>query len=766
MYKGIAYGGGIGAISEASDVDLSSPADGQILKYDATTQKWENDSLGDLASINKDGTSSTKYLRGDGTWQTFPTIPTVNNGQLTIQKNGSNVQTFTANQSSNATANIEVEEAVVESLSDSKPYLYRQSPAIGSRVMENALIGASVVRNQLIPITSASSSNVTNNGDGSFTVANGTTEYYILTNTLSIINGHKYLALSIGGKTSECYLRVDNAQGQPYMTGDKIFVATETASNKQAWIRAYNTTKQYKIIPMLIDLTQMFGTSIADAAYTKEQTTAGSGIAWLKSYGFFTKDYYAYNTGTLESVNPSAKKVVGFNQWDEEVETGNIDNSTGANSTASNRLRCKNYIPVLGGVAYYFDSENGKEIDLFAFDSDKNFIGVYYNGSFAVGSSYSSGVQGLSITLPQNCAFIKFKMTTSYGTTYNHDICINISKTTGTPKNGDYLPYESETYSISQSPLRGIPTLSNDAIVYDGDVRKSDGSTDRKFKEITFDNVTVSQNKIGTNAYEVYIRFSDKKAGYNNFVLPRFPYVGNSFTDVAEYSSRGYVTSGASAGDVAIKFPKSVVSTTTAAKQWLIDNGISIVYELATPTTEQLAPFDNPQISIVGGTEEWITSNDVPVGHDSEYKKLPAEWDDEYMMWLQEKAENAITECAYTSVVVNVPVSMSYTDKIVYVDFDVPTVQTYVGYTVDFSNCYVSLNAMNVALWWDDVSAFIDPEKLLGTIVSFWRNSNGVLKAQLEVRNIDLTSSDSDLAEAVLDLSFTIIGKPIITITS
>lgn len=32
---------------------------------------------GDLASVNKDGTSSTKYLRGDGTWQTFPTIPTV-----------------------------------------------------------------------------------------------------------------------------------------------------------------------------------------------------------------------------------------------------------------------------------------------------------------------------------------------------------------------------------------------------------------------------------------------------------------------------------------------------------------------------------------------------------------------------------------------------------------------------------------------------------------------------------------------------------------
>jgi hypothetical protein len=35
-----------------------------------------------------------------------PTIPTVNNGQLTIQQNGTNKATFTANQSGNATANI------------------------------------------------------------------------------------------------------------------------------------------------------------------------------------------------------------------------------------------------------------------------------------------------------------------------------------------------------------------------------------------------------------------------------------------------------------------------------------------------------------------------------------------------------------------------------------------------------------------------------------------------------------------------------------
>ena len=52
---------------------------------------------------------TTKYLREDGTWQVPPDHTyTVNNATLTIQKNGSNVATFTSNASSNVTANITV----------------------------------------------------------------------------------------------------------------------------------------------------------------------------------------------------------------------------------------------------------------------------------------------------------------------------------------------------------------------------------------------------------------------------------------------------------------------------------------------------------------------------------------------------------------------------------------------------------------------------------------------------------------------------------
>lgn len=47
-------------------------------------------------------------IQNDLGWITSSSIPAVNNGTLTIQKNGSTVQTFTANSSSNKTANIEV----------------------------------------------------------------------------------------------------------------------------------------------------------------------------------------------------------------------------------------------------------------------------------------------------------------------------------------------------------------------------------------------------------------------------------------------------------------------------------------------------------------------------------------------------------------------------------------------------------------------------------------------------------------------------------
>ena len=52
---------------------------------------------------------------------------------------------------------------------------------------------------------------------------------------------------------------------------------------------------------MLFDLTQMFGSTIADYIYSLEQANAGAGVAYFRS--LFPKPYYDYNAGELLSVS-------------------------------------------------------------------------------------------------------------------------------------------------------------------------------------------------------------------------------------------------------------------------------------------------------------------------------------------------------------------------------------------------------------------------------------------------------------------------------
>jgi hypothetical protein len=59
---------------------------------------------------------------------------------------------------------------------------------------------------------------------------------------------------------------------------------------------------------MCVDLTTMFGTTIADYIYQLEQTTAGAGVALFKS--LFPKDYYPYNSGELVSVSGLSAHVM------------------------------------------------------------------------------------------------------------------------------------------------------------------------------------------------------------------------------------------------------------------------------------------------------------------------------------------------------------------------------------------------------------------------------------------------------------------------
>ena len=121
-----------------------------------------------------------------------------------------------------------------------------------------------------------------------------------------------------------------------------------------------------------------------------------------------------------------------INLWDEEWELGDIDSSTGKNFPSSNNIRSKNYIDVLPNGLYYFACT--KNVYLMFYDNDKNFIKYI---DFAVNNNF---------TAPSNARYLRFRVNPSYGTTYNHDICINLSNPY---LNGNYFPYfEGEKFLV------------------------------------------------------------------------------------------------------------------------------------------------------------------------------------------------------------------------------------------------------------------------------------------------------------------------------
>ena len=109
-------------VRSVSTKTASQPVD-QVFVYKLTSANggtWTVQTR-DMAPKLAQGTNTTvSYSNGTYTISaTQPTVPTVNNATLTIQKNSTNVAAFTANASSNVTANISVPTATSDLTNDS-----------------------------------------------------------------------------------------------------------------------------------------------------------------------------------------------------------------------------------------------------------------------------------------------------------------------------------------------------------------------------------------------------------------------------------------------------------------------------------------------------------------------------------------------------------------------------------------------------------------------------------------------------------------------
>lgn len=204
---------------------------------------------------------------------------------------------------------------------DKTPYKFRRTP-YKSRRLSDMIVGGSVAWNQWMPISStptATSDGVTftNNADGSWTLTgtpSGNNAFRNLNytsgqNNCHLTANHVYYMPKGNTSTLAVGVRLYNTNGDPsVMTADaasKIFkvnsVGTQSYTRLQVSYLTNTNIGTITVKPMLFDLTQMFGSTIADYIYSIETATEGAGVSLFRS--LFPADYYAYNTGEIKSVS-------------------------------------------------------------------------------------------------------------------------------------------------------------------------------------------------------------------------------------------------------------------------------------------------------------------------------------------------------------------------------------------------------------------------------------------------------------------------------
>lgn len=527
-----------------------------------------------------------------------------------------------------------------EMVNDQEPYLFRASGGNGADREYDTLVGGTVCWNQLASELNAA------NWQGTYATATFTNGVADITVSASNLNcriamvqaqpfysGHKYLMsyrvkspkansvkLGLGDITanflSSGTLTVDtwtdvigivDANLDVPSGNIRFFPVTNTSAFSGGEVVSVEKIQAY-------DLTAMFGSTIADYAYSLEQATAGSGIAWLKKCGFFTKPYYPYNAGELMSVKALRHKMVGFNQWDEEWEVGSISRTTGAEVTNADCIRSKNYCPCIGGTTYRLtckSAESSATVGIVFYDKDYNWVyGVYFTNQTS--------------TIPENAAYFRiFTQTASgsyYGNVYKNDICINLSKTTGSPKNGDYVPYTTYEYPLDPKvTLQGIYKLNGDKLYCDGDKYYPDKGVERRYKLVDLGTIawgyTSGGDRFTSGGISSVVKPPTSDSVLANIISPKF--VALTLTELRNSADDNLIAIG-DTGVISVRYTAS--GTDTAAFKTAM-SGVYLLYELATPYFEQADPFEPLQVLDPYGTEEYVDDREVPipVGHDTNY---------------------------------------------------------------------------------------------------------------------------------------------------
>lgn len=556
----------------------STPTDGQIIVYDAQSG---NGMLKGGPAL--DATDTTKFLRHDGSWAEI----------------GGGV-------------------APVE---DTDVFLSRAVNFGENKYKFPSLVGGTVAWNQLIQngnFASVSkwepyhSSYAVSNNEATLTISESYSDGSIFQD-IANINNHVVLVsadIKVGTATS-AQLYISNTVSKNVATTSTSYTRLDALvkCGSTGYLRAQFRAKGAGATAMaknyaVCDLTLALGPTIADYIYSLETATTGAGVNWFKQY--FPKSYYPYNAGALISVNPTGAETTGVNLFDKsKIVTGYIDNNSG-NLVSSTTRKSTDYISVIGNVDYYIKSDQTSGAWGAWYDSNKTYISgiTGYQSTSSSSKIYSA---------PVNAAYMRLTIANSASDGDPDTFSVSVSNPL---YNGTYYPYTHHSYPISPVELRGILKLdANNKLYCDGDVRASDGTVTRKYREV---NLTSFSGAFGatSNGYAVYITTFGIDRTWN-VLCNRFTVSGAGYTTMPVYSWVG--GSGALATFTFIL--PSTVTSLAEANTWLQNNPTTVLIPLATPTTESSAALPVPQVVYDGGIESYIDERDVPmlVGQDATY---------------------------------------------------------------------------------------------------------------------------------------------------
>ena len=171
---------------------------------------------------------------------------------------------------------------------DTEPYKFRTaggSADVGNREQVDAIVGGSIAWNQLVPVSGKSFTS-TGSDTRALTLALLSASNAVqFTSSIGVgkgIFGTVFSATENGGVTlkhngASADIIMWSKGSQTITAGHKYVFSIYIVNNDTSTAGGLVTDNL-----MLFDLTQMFGSSVADAVYNMEQGNAGAGVKWFK----------------------------------------------------------------------------------------------------------------------------------------------------------------------------------------------------------------------------------------------------------------------------------------------------------------------------------------------------------------------------------------------------------------------------------------------------------------------------------------------------